>query len=130
MATITAAVAKGGSRLMFSGGIRRWRGGSPFRIQMSSGWLELEGGEDSGTSGCVWISVLIPGGDRALFLTSVIGGWGKGTGTRDKKISHIYGAPTMNQASHDKTAMIRQGKLKCREAKTRVGSHTARKWQS
>lgn len=56
------------------------------------------GSEDSRSSGCVAISVLIPGRSRAVFLALA---WRMGKGTEPReKISHIYGAPTMSQAPY------------------------------
>ena len=82
---------------------------------MSSGWLGLGVAlRTARSSGCVWIHVLIPGGARCLFLASGFGGWGKRAGQGASKISSIYVAPTLSQASYTSphlnptTVMIRQ----------------------
>ena len=105
-----------GPGLVFSGWIAGvgWRG-PIFRIQMSSGWLGLGVVlRTARSSGCVWIQVPIPGGARCLFLTSGFGGWGKRVGQGASKISSVYVAPTLSQASYTSphlnptTVMIRQ----------------------
>lgn len=82
MATITAAVAKRGKdSCPLGGGVED----PPFRIQVSSGWLELEVVVRTEVPLAVFESALIPGGDRAPFLESVFGGRGKRTGARDRE---------------------------------------------
>ena len=89
--------------------------GPVFRIQMSSGWLGSGvAPRTARSSGCVWIHVPIPGGARCLSLKSGFGGWGKRAGQGASKISSIYVAPTLSQASYTSphlnptTVMIRQ----------------------
>lgn len=71
----------------------------------------------------------------ASFLASGFGGWGKRVGQGASKISSVYVAPTLSQASHitslePHNSNDQTGGKVTRETKKLVDSHTARKWQS
>lgn len=98
---MTVVVAKRGEDACPLGRLRGGVEGIPFQ-NTDVHWTPGVGsdGEDSSSSGRVGISVPIPGGNRALFLTSVFGDMERGQGQGTRKISHIYGAPTMNQVPY------------------------------